>query len=128
MLGFSALQLSRDAASADEWTLTELMNEGRLSLMPEEPGYAPPGATRPPACSATFTRAAGTVTTRTAPPGRHADGLASVRETVPEQTSVHRRVVGVALDYYRDTALTRRVVASAPEQSALIERMTVRAP
>jgi hypothetical protein len=129
VLGFSALQLSHPARDEAEWTLTSLADEARLSLAPE-PAYTPPG-------DAVTARALGYLHANcghchnsrgTSWPDTQMLLRLNVGETLPEETGLYRSIVGEALDYYRDTTLTTRVVAGAPEQSAVIERMNVRAP
>jgi hypothetical protein len=131
VLGFSALQLAHDATGADgEWTLRELVSDGRLSAPPEQADFHVPGDDVTAAALGYLHANCGHChnSRGTSWPDTQMVLRLFVGEAVPEDSELFRSVVGEALDYYRDTPLTTRVVPGEPDQSAVIGRMQVREP
>jgi hypothetical protein len=130
LLGFSALQLSHAGSEATEWSLSSLVEEGRLSAPPAAAGYGAPGDDVAAAALGYLHANCGHChnSRGTSWPDTQMVLRLFVGEQVLEETSVFRSIVGEELDYYRDTPLTTRVVAGQPEQSAVIGRMQVREP
>jgi hypothetical protein len=130
LLGFSALQLSHAGSEAADWTLAALVDEGRLSELPSAAGYDAPGDDVAATALGYLHANCGHChnSRGTSWPDTQMVLRLFVDETAPEETSLFRSIVGEKLDYYRDTALTTRVVAGRPEQSAVIGRMQVREP
>jgi hypothetical protein len=138
LLGVSALQLSHAAdAPMSGLSLERLARAGRLSA-PPAPGtrFVPPGDELTAAALGYLHANCGHChnSRGTAWPDTQmvlrlsADELGSGESASPERTELYQSVVGQAVQYFRDEDFPVRAVPGAPEQSALLGRMSVRGP
>ena len=129
ILGFSALQLAHDGPGL---TLSELMNEERLSAPIEISGgsITPPGDTATRGALGYLHANCGHChnLNGTAWPDTQMVLRLSLAEQEAEDSELFQSVVGRRMQYFRDTAVTHRVLPGNPEESGLLVRMQRRGP
>jgi hypothetical protein len=126
VLGFSALQLSRDG---DGVTLDWLRQAGMLTVSP------PPGAPFHPPGDAATAETLGYLHANcghchnpngTSWPDTQMMLRLAVGETTPEGTELYRSSIGQKLNYWRHAGFAQRVVAGDPDASAMMFRVQSR--
>jgi len=128
VLGFSALQLGREATDANDLTLEKLGALKKLSDAPESAVFAAPG-------DAVTARAFGYLHGNcghchnlhgTSWPDTQMVLRLDVEETVAEDTALFQTLVGQKAQYFRDEGIDERVAPGDPDASAVIVRMRAR--
>lgn len=130
LLGFSALQLARNARSREELTLATLADDGRLSTPAERVDFSPPGDQAARAALGYLHANCGHChnSQGTSWPDTQMVLRLNVDEESVEGSALYQSLVGKEVQYFRDGATKYRVVPGKPDQSAILVRMLLREP
>jgi hypothetical protein len=122
VLGFSALQLSHDAALV---TLGDLIDEGRLSDPPAQRSFTVPGdGVTSPALSYLHANCGNCHNGLAVPPGF--DLTTRVADVLPQDTGPYRTAVDMPTALFMAPGVTQRIVSGDPDHSAVVVRMNTR--